>query len=139
MNLSNTMAIFAATEEMRRPLSNEAERQKTVCLDFDGVLSASDGPYARGHFGPPVPQGFKLLRGLLDNGYQVVILTARKETDLVTLWLSNHGFPGMVVTNHKIPAIAYIDDRAISWADDSDADDVLKYVESPQTVLKLKS
>lgn len=139
MNLSNTMNIFAATEELRRPLSHETDRQKTVCIDFDGVLSASDGPYSRAHFGPPVPQGFKLLRGLLDNGYQVVVLTARKETDLITLWLSNHGFPNMVVTNHKVPAIAYIDDRAISFADDSDASNILKYVESPEEVLKLKS
>jgi len=138
MNLSHTITIFAATE-LRRPLLHEPDRQKTVCVDFDGVLSESVGPYTKDHFGPPIPEGFKLLRALLDRGYHVVILTARKETDMVALWLSNHGFSNMFVTNQKIPAVAYIDDRAISFADDSDAEDILKCVESPEEVLKLKA
>lgn len=138
MNLSNTLVIYAATE-LRRPLLNEPGRQKTVCVDFDGVLSESSGPYAPDHFGPPISEGIKLLRILLDKGYDVKILTARKETDLVANWLREHGFPGMFVTNRKIPAVAYIDDRAISFADDSKAEDILKYVEDPAATLRLKA
>lgn len=138
MNLSSTLYLYAATE-LRRPLLNEPDRQKTVCVDFDGVLSASDGPYLKNHFGPPIKEGFRLLRMLLDKKYHVVILTARKETDAVALWLSHHGFPNMFVTNEKIPAISYIDDRALSWALDSNAEDIMKYVESPEAVLKLKA
>lgn len=138
MNLSNTLTLYAAAE-LRRPLLHEPDRQKTVCVDFDGVLSASDGPYHPSHFGPPLDRGLRLLRELLDKGYHVVILTARKETDLVALWLSHHGFPNMFVTNHKVAAVAYIDDRAISFADDSNVEDILKYVESPEKTLKLRA
>lgn len=30
-------------------------------------------------------------------------------------WLNNNGFPSMKVTNRKVPAVAYIDDRAIQF------------------------
>ena len=33
--------------------------------------------------------------------------------DAVESWLERNGFPKMIVTNQKIPAILYIDDR--SW------------------------
>jgi hypothetical protein len=43
-----------------------------------------------------------------------------------------------MVTNHKIPARAYIDDRALPWGDDSKAEDFLEYVKSPKKTLELK-
>lgn len=112
---------------------------KTVLIDFDGVLSETSGPYVRAHFGPPIEEGLKLLRLCLQNGFSVAIFTARKETDLVAKWLNEQGFPNMMVTNHKIPASAYIDDRAIPWSSKtSKADDAMKYIKDPKKTLELK-
>lgn len=46
--------------------------------------------------------------------YKVVILTSRPK-EQVSRWLNNNGSPSMKVTNRKIPAVAYIDDRAIQF------------------------
>jgi hypothetical protein len=133
MNLIETMR-FAKDMGPSHPDSEHS----TVMIDFDGVLSESSGPYLRGHFGPPLPEGLKLLRLCLQHKYNVVIFTARKETDLVANWLREQGFPHMYVTNHKIPASSYIDDRAIPWSTKhSKADDAIKYVKDPRATLGL--
>ncbi len=106
-------AIRLAPKPERVPL--ECAGQNTIALDFDDTLCASSGPYMPDHFGAPIPEGLKLLRLLLSRGYNVVILTARKATDAVAVWLKLHGFPNMVVTNTKVPALAYVDDRAVHW------------------------
>lgn len=134
MNLIETLR-FQKEHSITHPDSEDA----TVCIDFDGVLFESSGPYERGHFGPPIPEGLKLLRLCLEHGYSVVIFTARKETDLVANRLRLEGFPHMFVTNHKVPASSYVDDRAIPWnAKESKADDVIKFVKNPRETLKLK-
>jgi hypothetical protein len=46
----------------------------------------------------------------------------------VALWLKKQGFRNMLVTNHKVPAIAYVDDHAIHFPDDAKADDMLKLI-----------
>lgn len=124
MKLSESMhfAVY------RRPLNQEPDKKKTVCMDFDGCLSDSSGPYTRGHFGEPIEEGLHLLTLLQQDGYNVVILTARNETDLVSLWLKDHGFPGLLVTNHKVPALFYFDDRALRAEDNFKAEDVLKEI-----------
>ncbi len=112
---------------------------RTLCIDFDGVLCDSKGPYGWGHFGPPEPEGLKLLRMAIADGFYVTILTARKETDLVAQWLEKQGFPNMVVTNHKVPALAYVDDRAVPWGTGkTKAEAVLKLIKNPKRLLKLK-
>lgn len=133
MNIIETIQ-FQRENLITHPDSEDA----TVLIDFDGVLSESSGPFERGHFGPPIPEGLKLIRLCLQHGYQVVIFTARKETDLVANWLRQQGFPHMFVTNHKIPASSYVDDRAIPWsAKKSKADDAIKFVKNPRETLKL--
>lgn len=88
---------------------------KTVCVDFNGVLDNYDGwhgdPYSSS-----MAQGADLfLKRLNDLGYEVVILTSA-DTGIVTEWLEEWGLSKYVktVTNHKIPAFAYVDDRAIN-------------------------
>lgn len=120
MKLIDTMNF----DTQRRPLVNFPSHRKIVCVDFDGVLSNSVGPYWPGHFGTPIEEGLHLLSMLMQGGYKVVILTARKETDLVALWLRDHGFPGMFVTNHKVPALMYVDDRALRAIDGFRAENI---------------
>ena len=62
---------------------------------------------------------------LLQKDYEIVVLTAwsslgEKRNTLIKKWLKSHGL-NVMVTNKKLPAIAYIDDRAIrfqgNWQD----------------------
>ena len=117
-------------EHGARELDDHQNRQDIVAIDFDGVLSQSKGPYSLGHFGPPIKKGLQLLRMVMRHGYRPVIFTARRETDLVANWLARLGFPGLMVTNHKVPAAAYIDDRAFSFdAEDSSVLDLFRKIE----------
>ena len=110
------------------PLVHETAYRRTVAVDFDGLLCDSIGPYMRGHFGKPNEEGLKFLRQLLVEKYNPVILTARRETDLVASWLKRHGFPNLLVTNHKVPAILYADDHAFHWKDKGTAEEAIKAV-----------
>ena len=86
--------------------------KKTICVDFDGVLNEYDG-YEEGNLGEPLTGSKEFIKELRKK-YKVVILTSRQKEQVIN-WLSNNGFPSMKVTNRKIPAVAYIDDRAIRF------------------------
>lgn len=101
---------------------------KTVALDFDGVIHS----YRSGWTGPvpldpPEPGALEFVNALLDQGAKVVIVTTRAaelEGQLGTTdWLRYHGFPTgqLRVTNEKVPAIAYVDDRAVAYPAQSGA------------------
>jgi hypothetical protein len=125
----NLRTLLASQEEFgSHQLAHTTNREDVVAFDFDGVLSQTDGPYEHNHFGPPVKEGMKLLRMVIARGYQPVVFTARKETDSVAQWMGAHGFPGLLVTNHKPVAIAYVDDRAIHFAGGSSAIEIFKKI-----------
>ena len=84
--------------------------KKTICVDFDGVLNEYDG-YDEGDLGEPLTGSHDFIRELRKK-YKVVILTSRPKEQVID-WLTHNGFPSMKVTNRKVPAVAYIDDRAI--------------------------
>jgi hypothetical protein len=119
IGFQNNPSSKEQTDYGSREFDNHSNREEVVCFDFDGVLSESKGPYTRGHFGPPVREGINLLKLALAHGFRPVVLTARKETDLVQLWLAQLGFQNIMVVNHKVPALAYIDDRALHFDTDS--------------------
>lgn len=86
--------------------------KKTICVDFDGVLNEYDG-YEEGDLGEPLSGSQDFIRELRKK-YKVVILTIRPKEQVID-WLNNNGFPSMKVTNRKVPAVAYIDGRAIQF------------------------
>lgn len=86
--------------------------KKTICVDFDGVLNEYDG-YEEGDLGEPLTGSKEFIKELRRK-YKVVILTSRQKEQVID-WLNNNGFPSMKVTNRKVPAVAYIDDRAIQF------------------------
>lgn len=86
--------------------------KKTICVDFDGVLNEYDG-YEEGDLGEPLTGSKEFIKELRKK-YEVVILTSRQKEQVID-WLNNNGFPSMKVTNRKVPAVAYIDDRAIQF------------------------
>ena len=86
--------------------------KKTICVDFDGVLNEYDG-YEEEDLGEPLTGSKEFIKELRKK-YKVVILTSRQKEQVIG-WLNNNGFPSMKVTNRKVPAVAYIDDRAIQF------------------------
>ena len=94
----------------------------TVCVDLDGVLNLFDEWKAPEFFHPPRPGAREFLAKLKDAGYHVCILTCRWH-EWVEKWLDENGLRSYVdeVTNHKIPADVYVDDRAVCFRGDFDS------------------
>lgn len=115
----------------------DAPAPKTIAVDFDGVIHA----YSRGWqdgtiYDPPLPGALEALRTLMET-YAVFIHTTRDAVSVAT-WIAERGFHTLIevdgpthlkrefwneqgvllVTDRKLPAVAYIDDRGIrftSW------------------------
>ena len=85
--------------------------KKTICVGFDAVLN--EYGYEERDLGEPLTGSKEFIKELRRK-YKVVILTSRSKEQVIH-WLSNNGFPSMKVTNRKVPAVAYIDDRAIQF------------------------
>lgn len=105
-------------------------RGRTIAIDFDGPIHNMDDGFREGElYGMAVPGAFKSMFKLIEAGYDIVIHTTRgSDPELkqaVETWIhdmqeiTGYVFPFMV-TSEKIPAISYIDDRAIrftNWED----------------------
>lgn len=97
---------------------------KTICVDFDGVIHA----YTKGYhdttaYDVPMEGAYDSLVKLKGQGWRIVIFSARG-ADEIRSWLTQHWagsqLENLEITNVKIPALAYIDDRAIrftNWKD----------------------
>ena len=85
-----------------------------VCVDFDGVLNDYKGWQGDMLYEPR--EGVMEFLEELSNNYSVVILTTRNN-EKVWEWLRKYGLDFLVddVTDIKIPAIAYIDDRGLKF------------------------
>lgn len=108
--------------------------KKTLAIDFDGVIHKYSKGWNDGSvYDEPMPGAFEGIQRLQENGYSVFIHSTRPAPQIVE-WLSSHGVaatevpedtlfwnsPMIGVTNRKLPAIAYIDDRAVrfhNWTD----------------------
>lgn len=107
---------------------------EAVSVDFDGVIHNADKGWQGGTvYGDPMPGALQALRELMDK-HPVFIMTARPDLEPVAQWLSRLGFETMtqdaadenakkrwhtrgilLVTNAKLPAIAYIDDKGFGF------------------------
>src|SRR6266540_4074984 len=107
---------------------------KTIAVDFDGVIHAYSRGWQDGSiYDEPMPGAFDALRTLMER-YAVFIHTTRN-AEQVARWINDQQGPPvcygsadriefwntqgvLLVTDRKLPAVAYIDDRAIrfeSW------------------------
>jgi hypothetical protein len=107
---------------------------QTVAVDFDGVIHA----YSRGWqdgtiYDEPIPGAIEGIRAL-QGRYAVYVFTSREPVS-VCHWLEERDIPATVdlppdnvpdfwnsqavvlVTNRKLPAVAYLDDRAVRFTD----------------------
>jgi hypothetical protein len=108
----------------------------SVAVDFDGPTHG----YTRGWQGgviydPPTPGAVAALRSIMEVE-PAFIFTAREDLQAVVRWLREHGLPAtadpddnfrfwnqrglLLVTNRKLPARAYVDDRALEFTGDWD-------------------
>src|SRR5690349_11016110 len=111
---------------------------KTIAVDFDGVIHAYSKGWADGScYDQPVPGALEALLKLAKN-YAVFIFSTREPAQILE-WMVHQGFTphdqvrlvpegekfwnekGVIgITNRKLAAIAYIDDRAVrftNWTD----------------------
>lgn len=109
--------------------------RRVVCVDFDLTLV---GWGDLDVIPEPLPGAVEAVRSLQAAGYEVVIFTSRlsptwwaahvgtgetrdiedfgwRQGDIVRQSLDAMGLPGLRVTAEKIPALAYIDDRAVTF------------------------
>jgi phosphoglycolate phosphatase-like HAD superfamily hydrolase len=63
---------------------------KTVCLDFDGVLSDYHGWRGPEVLDPPRAGVANFLKALKEAGYEIVIHTTR-DSKIIWSWLIQHG------------------------------------------------
>lgn len=102
----------------------------TVAIDFDGVLHQYTGWKGADALDDPMPGAQEFLVELVGRGYRVVVHTTRP-AKYVDPWLQQYHMDDLVdlVTDKKVPAIAYVDDRAVrfwgEWAE------VLTLIEQP--------
>ena len=107
----------------------------TIAVDFDGVIHAYSRGWADGSiYDPPLPGALDGLRTLM--AQDAVFIFTSRNTEQVANWLFERGEfnitwepPGestcefwndrdrLLVTNRKLPATAYLDDRAVRFAD----------------------
>jgi hypothetical protein len=91
--------------------------KKDICVDFDGVLNIYT------HYDPndlcEMREGCPQFLEQLSQKYRVTILTSREPISVIK-WLKKHNLLKFIedVTDRKIPAVYYIDDRAVKFDGD---------------------
>ena len=92
------------------------DNRPIVCVDLNGVLDMYAGWKDAAHWDPPRPGAREFLDQLRMRGFRVVVFTTRYAPD-VWAWLEAHDLAGVVdeVTDRKLPAHAFVDDRAVRF------------------------
>lgn len=94
---------------------------KPICVDLNGVLDTYGGWQGEVTWHPPREGAAEFLRALRERGHEVVVMTTR-DPATARAWLARHGLDGYVtdVTDRKVPALVYVDDRALAFRGDFD-------------------
>ena len=84
-----------------------------VCVDFDGVLNDYEGWRGPNYMYSPRPDAREFLLALQEN-YTVAIFSTRDPWRLRE-WLEYYHMSYDKIVTKKVPAVAYIDDRALRF------------------------
>lgn len=104
----------------------EKSEQKTICVDFDGVIAEYGSWRGKGIFGDPIRGVHEFMRKLKGEGWKIIIHTSRSETDLIKRYLEEEKIPFDYINYNPINvelgcnlgkpvADIYLDDRAITF------------------------
>ena len=118
----------------------QMEKKQNVAIDFDNVIHQYSRGWQGGElYGKPIEGAKAAMKGLVDKGYNVVILTARiqpkypdshEQKKKMEKWLKENGFllnqHYHEVTNNKPSALVYIDDAAVRFTSWKETNEVLK-------------
>lgn len=115
-------------------LAGEKDKKiRRIALDFDGVLhSFVNGFTGDIPFDPPTPGAVEFVTWLLQEGWEVIIFSARARTESgregIWGWLRHHKFPWtfpdppagcavprVIVTSTKCDCDVYVDDRGFRF------------------------
>jgi len=112
--------LFCFTEELRKK-----HLKKTICVDFDGVITDYDGYKGWGNLHEPVFGVAETLAKLREDGWKIIVHTTRNETRLIEDYMNNHKIPfdeinrnsdGYMHANQGKPyADIYLDDRSLTF------------------------
>lgn len=100
---------------------DEEIKKKTIAIDFDGVIHRYSKRWQgmANAYDPPMEGAIEAIKRLKAEGYHLIIFSSR-DTNVIRKWLVKYDLDTYFedVTNTKIPAKVYIDDRAYrfeSW------------------------
>jgi hypothetical protein len=88
--------------------------KNTVAVDLDGTLNLYVGWRGEDVFDDVRPGARAFMQQLRDAGYRVVVHTTR-DAGKAAAWLRENAIPHDDVTNVKVPARVYLDDRAMAF------------------------
>jgi hypothetical protein len=126
--------------------------KKTIAVDFDKVIHAYSRGWQNGViYDEPMPGAFDALRKLREE-YNVYIFTTRQpdgetvegdlegpvvdgQHDAIRQWFCRHGgedLANLPITNRKVIAVLYIDDRAVRFTNWQEAMFAIRVLEPPE-------
>ncbi len=112
------LTLFLILFSITTVFGADMEKRKTIMIDLDGVLNMYNGKYDENKL-PELRQGAREFVEKLNKDYDLVLFTTRNNLE-ATKWLIENKIDKYFknVTNVKIPAYLYLDDRAIRFIGD---------------------